>query len=382
MSGLMPATQVIVNSAELEEALARIQDGSWVAFDTEFLRERTYYPQLCLVQIATSQGSFCVDALQVTDLGPLNEFLALPSRSKVVHAARQDLEALSRLGTTAVLPLFDTQIAAALAGYPEQVSYAWIVEECCGVVLDKSQTRTDWTQRPLSPEQISYALADVEYLGPLREHLSRALEPDAKLAWLLEEGERMADSVSLNLDPQLAWRRLRGITSLAPAAAAKARALATWREQQAQSLNCPRGWLLKDEVLLLLAARSPTNSEELARIDGLGPATIRRHGNAVLELLGGPLASDSDETLLNWRLSASGQTLLTGLQAQVKARAIEVQVAPTLVASRKDLEALIFDDAPARLLTGWRAQLVGTALAERVSAIPLSERRIPAPARG
>ncbi len=373
--------RIIVDSVALGDALQEIQDGSWVAVDTEFLRERTYYPQLCLVQIATPRVSFCIDALLITDLAPLREFLAQSSRHKIVHAARQDLESLSRFGTVAFAPLFDTQIAAALAGFPEQVAYAWLVETCCGVVLDKSQTRTDWTQRPLAPEQITYALADVQYLGQLRDHLERALETHGKLKWLIEEGARLIDSVSPTLEPALAWKRIRGIVGLAPVPAAKARVLAAWREQQAQTLDRPRGWLLKDEALLALAVQSPSDLDALSRIDGLAPATIRRHGTTLLELL--HVECDvEDVTDANWRLSSRGQALLQELQATVKSRADEVQVAPTLVASRKDLEALIFDEPPARLVSGWRASLLGTDLTSRVDAVPLVERRVLVAARG
>lgn len=377
----LPPPSVIADRVAMADALAWIGEDPWIAFDTEFLRERTYYPQLCLVQLATPRARFCIDALQVTDLQPLYEFLAQPRRCKIVHAARQDLEALSRAGALACTPLFDTQIAAALAGYPDQVAYAWLVEACCGVVLDKSQTRTDWTQRPLSNEQLDYALADVEYLGSLREHLLVKLDANGKLAWLMEEGARVVDSLPASLDPAQAWRRLRGITGLGFAPAAKARALATWREERAQALDLPRGWLLKDDVLLALAVQCPSGLGEMAQVDGLAPSTIRRYGPELLEIVHGEPAIAPTETNGGWRLAGAGQNLLSELQVFVKARADEVQVAPTLIASRKDLEALVLGDPPSRLLTGWRGSLIGADLTARVVAVPLAERRLAIPRR-
>jgi ribonuclease D len=375
---------IITTQDALADALESIAEAPWVAFDTEFLRERTYYPQLCVVQIATPKRSFCVDTLIITDLTSLHEFLADPCRHKIVHAARQDLEALSRSGEVKFLPLFDTQIAAALTGFSEQIAYAGLVEACCGVTLDKSQTRTDWAQRPLAAEQLSYALADVEYLGDVQQALALRLEAYGKQAWLREEGERLIASISIDADPATAWRKLRGIGSLNPAAQRKARTLATWREGCALTLDRPRGWLLKDDALLALATESPTDLVAMARLPNLPPGTIRRYGVELLELLHSAdtdAADEDEDSLLRWRLSGTGQTLLTELQAAVKARAAEVTVAPTLVASRRDLEALILGDPPARLVTGWRESLIGTALVAQAAQVPLADRRIAAAPR-
>jgi len=236
---------LIQTPAELAAALAALAGAPWIAIDTEFLRERTYYPQLCLVQIASPDLACVIDALCCTDLAAVEEFLADPGRVKIFHAARQDLEALQRVGVAVRNSLFDTQTAATLIGHPDQVSYAWLVERYCEVQLDKSQTRTDWTRRPLTAAQIAYAQDDVRYLGTLYEALRETLLSTGKLEWLWEETAALGSALQSAEDPTEAWRRLRGLAGLAPLAAARGRALAAWRETTAQRLDIPRGWLLR-----------------------------------------------------------------------------------------------------------------------------------------
>lgn len=347
------------DAAGLRTALTCLGDPPWLGIDTEFMRERTYFPQLCLVQLAAPAGSVLIDPLAVTDLSDLARFLAAVTAEKVLHAARQDLEVLQCAGISLGGYLFDTQIAAALLGHPDQVSYAWLVEQYCGVALDKSQTRTDWARRPLSDAQLRYAAADVTHLGVLHARLRAALEEAGKLDWLWEETAPVAlPAEEAPADPS---RRMRGLAALAPLAAARGRALADWRESAARKADVPRGWVLKDEVLLAIARQAPTTAAALSRIPGLPPATMRRHG-AELLALGAATVAATDWPSPPPRLSKAGTRVLGELQEQVRMVAQAREVSATLLATRRDLEQCLLGATPARLQTGWRAAVLGPTL--------------------
>jgi ribonuclease D len=371
----------VTSGAALETLLAEIRDFAWLAFDTEFVRERTYFPHLCLVQLMTPATCAMIDVIACSDLAAFARFLAGESGVRIAHAARQDLEALARAGVAAPLPLFDTQVAAALLGYPDQVSYAQLVLECCGVTLDKSQTRTNWSQRPLSDAQLSYALDDVRYLGPLYARLGAELETAGRLDWLWEETSRLPQAVARAADPVEAGLRVRGAAALPGPAGARARALAVWREQAAQRSDTPRGWLLKEDVLQSLAHRNPGSLEELAATPGLAPATVRRLGGEILGVLTRAVEEAHPSPAEHWRLSAQGRALLGTLQKRVEACAADTRIAPALLATRRDLESLILGNVPARLVEGWRAGVIGEELRRLVGRDPGPELREPAQAR-
>ncbi len=360
----------------LDAAIATLQGSPWWGIDTEFLRERTYYPKLCLVQIATGNADFVIDAIALPDLSRLGEMLERDRKVKIVHAARQDLEALQRAGVTTLTDLFDTQTAASLLGHPDQVSYAWLVEHYFGLTLDKSQTRTDWTQRPLSAAQLSYALDDVRYLGTLYENLREALDASNKLAWLWEEAASLSEAMVNMEKPEEAWRRLRGLNSLEPESWSRGCELAIWRERVAQKLDIPRGWLLKDEHLFAIAGLDALSLSALNGVTGLSPSTIRRYGEEIIHLMETPsVERRTGCSPLNWRLSPEGTRLLGEFQDKVKQAAAAAQVAPGILASRKDLEGLLLGEPPGRLRCGWRAALIGDQLASQADALPLEDRR-------
>lgn len=365
--------KLVDTTQALAAALAELAASPWVAVDTEFLRERTYYPKLCLLQVATADADFVIDTLRLSDLTSVGEFLADAGRVKIFHAARQDLEALQRVGLSVTRALFDTQTAATLVGHPDQVSYAWLVEHYCQVALDKSQTRTDWTQRPLTTAQLLYAQDDVKYLGTLYQVLHGILAAEGKLDWLWEETASLEPALLSAEDPAEAWRRIRGLGNLPSAVAwARGKALAAWRERAAQRLDIPRGWLLKDEVLLAVAALESVTMPALGALPGVAPATVRRYGSEIARVHAEATVHDAP-TL--WRLGAEGNRLLTELQAEVKTVAAAVEVSPGLLASRRDLEALILGEPPPRLMQGWRRMVLGDALTARVAQVPLEQRR-------
>lgn len=350
---------VIDSRAACADALATLAAAPVLAIDTEFMRVDTYYPRFCLLQIGMPGAAYCIDPLADLDLPALGAWLAATRQPKLIHAARQDLEVLAPLGAGCPRPLIDTQIAAALLGLSDQISYAAIVEQYCGVNIDKSQTRTDWAQRPLSEEQLRYAALDVTYLLPVWEAMASELATQGKLGWLEEECERL---LALRDDNTAPWQRVKGLTQLEGRPLAIAAALAAWREGVARAADRPRNWILRDELLLLIARRQPRRLAELTELPGLPPATARRHGEQLLALV-------ADETLEPPalpprvpRLSTDGNRLLGECQQLVRDRAADAKVAPTLLATRRDLEQLLQGDGSPRFAQGWRASLVGEAL--------------------
>ncbi|MFW2134544.1 ribonuclease D, partial [Ectothiorhodospira haloalkaliphila] len=236
----------------------RLKGVDWFALDTEFIREKTYYPQLCLIQVATPEEVACIDPLNLEDLSPLTHLLFDPNITKVLHAASQDLEIFFHQQGRVPGPIFDTQVAASLLGHGDQVGYGKLIQLVLGVELEKGQSRTDWAQRPLETIQLRYAADDVHYLARAYPLMRQALEDNGRLAWLEDDFQRMQDPRTYQPDPETIWRRLKGINTLrGEQALAVARNLARWREQEAMRLDRPRRWLLQDEVILDLARRKP-----------------------------------------------------------------------------------------------------------------------------
>jgi len=261
----MSATPPVTTAADLSAALARLAPDDFVALDTEFMRESTYFPKLCLIQAATSAACAVLDPLALPDLESLWQFLGSRARTKVLHAARQDLEVLTTAtrGQPVPGPIFDTQIAAALLGYPAQIGYGSLVAERLGHTLAKGHTRTDWTRRPLTPEQLQYAEDDVRYLVPLYLDLRDALQAAGRLEWLYEETRELEGLDLQGADPDAPWRRLKGLERLPPQQRATVKLLAQWREAAAIRHDKPRGWILADDALREIAERMPSSTRDL-----------------------------------------------------------------------------------------------------------------------
>ncbi|MGB8327269.1 MAG: HRDC domain-containing protein, partial [Steroidobacteraceae bacterium] len=247
---------IVTTTTELDDLGARLAAAPAFAVDTEFLRERTYRAELCLVQVATADLVTAVDPLADLGVAPLVAALIDARVTKVMHAARQDLEVLAPICGT-VAPIFDTQVAAALAGFPSQVGYAELARRLLGIELAKTHTRTDWTRRPLSHEQIAYALDDVRYLLPLRDALSARLEQLHRSAWLAEELLNLGDAAAFVVRPEAAWLRVKGLQGLDEGRRELAQRLAAWRERRAIARNLPRGWILSDTSLREIVLRVP-----------------------------------------------------------------------------------------------------------------------------
>ena len=357
----MPGFRFVTAQAEFEACCAALVGAPWVALDTEFERSRTFHAELCLVQIAAPELLVCMDPLALTDLRPLSAALAAAPAPKLLHAARQDLEVLYRIDARLPAPLFDTQVAAGLAGFADNIGYADLVKQMLDVVLDKSQTRTDWRQRPLTAAQLDYAAADVLHLEPLAARLRERLAALGRLAWLAEDCRALLQPELYRQAPASAWQRLRGLQGLAREAQARAVALAEWRETVAQGRNLPRGWVLKDDELLAIAAAAPANARDLAR-HAPDNGNLRRHGEAILALLNGILPEPPAATP---RLTAAGRGALKRLSAQAQAIAAELGIASSLLVTRRELEGLVCGEVSPRLRDGWRGTVLATLLAAR-----------------
>jgi ribonuclease D len=349
------------DSDSLAAFAARLDTAPFVALDTEFMRERTYRPQLCLLQLATPGESLCVDPLAGFALDALTPVLR-NSAPKIVHAARQDLEVLWPV-FGAVTPVFDTQIAAALAGMPAQIGYSDLVRRILGIDLKKAETRTDWSKRPLSDAQLHYAIDDVAYLAALRDALTVQLDKLGRLAWLEEELHELAREDRLFVDPEKAVERLRWAAELDPERARLAQRLAAWRERRASEKDRPRSWILDDAGLRALVMRVPRTALELDSIEELTPGFRERSGATILELI--------SATQLPQRLPPPGQRVRPDVQFQVRVKnlagivqkkAAELNLVPELLSTRRELESIARGETTADVLKGWRREVVGTEL--------------------
>ena len=350
----------IASQAALETLCAELRNLPWLGLDTEFERSRTFYAELCLVQIAAPGVLACIDPFAVESLAPLMDVLAVETTTKFLHAARQDLEVLHQIDGRLPAALLDTQVAAGLAGFADNIGYADLVQQLLGVSLDKSQTRTDWRQRPLTSAQLDYAAADVLHLGPIAALLEERLAALGRSAWLAEDCRALLAVDQYRQVPELAWQRLRGLANLSPVAQTRAVALAAWRETTAQTRNLPRGWVLKDDELMSLASNVPGSARELAAsLPNNG--NLRRHAEAIIALLAS--ASGTPPETGAKRLTVAGRAHLKRLSMSAQAIAQQLGIAASILVTRRELEMLTSDDMPPRLRDGWRGPELASLLA-------------------
>ena len=355
---------LIADSAALAEFCRRQQDASFITIDTEFMRDKTFWPILCLVQVAGPEEAAALDPLAPgIDLTPLFDLLKRPSLLKVFHAARQDIEIFYNLTGAVPTPLFDTQVAAMVCGFGDSVSYETLAGKLAGAHIDKSSRFTDWAHRPLTERQLHYALTDVVPLRTVYEKLAQRLAKSGRTHWLGEEMGVLTDPATYRQDPQESWRRFK-LRSNNRKLLALVRELAAWREVAAQQRNLPRNRLLRDESILEIAAHAPSTVAELARTRGLGKNFAEgRLGGELLAAIQRVLAiPDSDYPVPPPRHEPPPGIgpLVDLLRVLLKLRCEENDVAQKLVADTEDLEMIAADDdAPVRALQGWRAELFG-----------------------
>ncbi len=361
-------TVVYIESQDtLATACDALQSQPWIAIDTEFSRERTYYAKLCLIQIASSDQVILIDPLKLESLEPLNAILTNPNILKVFHAAYQDLEIFYTLFGQLPGPLFDTQLAAALLGLGNQTGYANLVYEIMGVSLNKSQTRTDWSKRPLSDKQIEYAIDDVRYLFQLYPKIDAQLTSLGRRDWLQADLEKLSDSRSFEIDQDKLWCKVKGYQRLSGIQLAILKQLATWREGLAQKQDRPRKHVLRDDILISLARLKPESREAIASIPNLLRSLSNSLIDEVIAINKQVLKSSKDEwpVLPSYtRLSKQEEILADALMIVLKWAAKKHHLSSEIIATRKDIEKLILDKDTQPIMQGWRFDYAGKYLSD------------------
>ncbi|MEQ8824814.1 MAG: ribonuclease D [Filomicrobium sp.] len=354
----------IATTADLEKLCLELQPAEFITVDTEFMREQTYYPKLCLIQVASPDVAATIDPLASgLDLSPFWELMAGPHQVKIFHAARQDLEIFHYEGGLIPKNVFDTQVAAMVCGFGDQISYVNLVKAVTGAQLDKSSRFTDWSKRPLSEKQLDYALGDVTHLREVYLHLKAELEKSGRASWLAEEMATLTNSSTYEQPPELAWQRLKAKVKNRKAMAVLM-SLAAWRERTAQSQNVPRQRIMRDDALYDIANHAPRSSKELSGLRSIpdGFARSARGG----EILGavehgmGREMSEVPQLRQGQPLTAEATATLELLKVLLKSAAARHGVATRLIADASDLEALARHEEPeVAALSGWRRELFG-----------------------
>ncbi|HEY4040250.1 MAG TPA: ribonuclease D [Rhodopila sp.] len=359
-----PLPTLITTTAELDAFSQRMRGEKFVTVDTEFMRERTYWPELCLVQIAGDNEVAVIDAqVEGLELGSLGLLFADHAVTKVFHAARQDIEIFVLLFGDVPSPIFDTQVAAMVAGFGDQVGYDALVSSLTGGSIDKAHRFSDWSVRPLSAAQIAYAAADVTHLREVYRRLSQRLAQENRLSWVAEEMAILNNPATYRTEPETAWERLRPRTTNRRLLYCL-KVIAAWREREAQRINIPRQRLIKDEALLEIAATVPADADALARVRGVTRGFAEgRSGAALLEVLAAARrVSDAELPALTQSrdVARPSAALVSLLKVLLAAKSEQHHVAARLVASSDDIDRLALEENPdIPSLHGWRWEVYG-----------------------
>ena len=354
---------LLTSTAEVEALCRELADEAYVTIDTEFMRDRTYWPKLCLIQIAGRERFAAIDPqAQGISLEPLFELLANPAVVKVFHACRQDVEIFYNLTGRIPKPLFDSQLAAMVLGYGDEVGYEALVTQIAKASIDKSSRFTDWSRRPLTEAQLAYALADVTHLRVIYERLRDELEQAGRTDWTAQELADLTNTATYEQPPERAWKRIK-LRSKDPRFLAIIQALAAWREREAQSRDLPRNRIIRDDLLLEVAASRPTAADEIVRIRRV--SVDKKSAAGMASAIRGALELPKDQlpkVTAPPRLPRGIGPVVDLLRVLLKYQCEEHHVAQRLVANTGDLEAIAAsDDADVRALRGWRFEVFGKA---------------------
>jgi ribonuclease D len=344
----------------------QIKKEPWLALDTEFLREKTYYPKFCLLQIATPEWVACIDPIALPQLESLFDAIYNPAIVKVFHSCRQDLEIFFQWTGKLPSPIFDTQVAAPLLGFQDNPGYAMLVSSLLSVNLNKAHTRADWSKRPLTEAELEYAADDVIYLCQIYQIMVQKLTALGRIDWLKNDFAELTNPALYKVDPETAWFKIKGKNKLTGKQLSIIQTLAQWREKIAQAEDRPKSWLLRDELLFDLAKLQPETVQELANVRGINERSVNRYGKELCQLI--TAAKNRSPIPLHEKDRSAKKTqqeeaILDILTALVRVRAEENALNPTILASRKDLEELLSNgDDECPLLHGWRYTMAGKEL--------------------
>jgi ribonuclease D len=356
--------RIVTNTADLKALITELENAPYLALDTEFLRDQTYWPKLCLIQVASTDVAAIIDPLvDGIDLKPFYELLKNPKIVKVFHAARQDIEIFQQQGGVIPHPLFDTQVAAMVAGYGDAASYETLARRIAGVEIDKSSRFTDWSRRPLSNKQLEYAIGDVTHLRMIYEVLDAELKKNHREAWVADEISALQNAELYAMNPANAWKRLKARTTSKRFIALLA-AIAEWREREAQTRDIPRGRVLKDEAILEIAAHPPESADALERIRAIPKGFANsRMGKTLMDAIEHGRHAQPPEGIepeKPRRKREPSQAAIDLLKTLLRLRAEDANVAPRLIANADDIESLAaFEDDGIAALQGWRAEVFG-----------------------
>ena len=367
-----PPPDLITHAEQLHNLIESLQTTDAIGLDTEFIRERTYYPCFCLVQISSAERIACVDPLTLESVEPLQAILSHPKITKIFHSARQDLEVLLHHFGALPVNLADTQLAAAFVGHADQIGYAKLVQEICGINLPKDATRTDWSRRPLTADQIRYAADDVAFLGEIHAHMTEQLEQRGRLTWYHEDCHDLLNPGLYSAQPENAWKKIAGTQPLTECVKERLRSLAGWRETSAQQFNVPRAWIIKDELLLQIALSSVRKPGLVMPLRGLKTQSQLKVSESFQELVSNlpPLDQPSDAQLpLDPRRDPERKKLMQSLSEMVRKTAAELDIHASLLASKRDLDALLDRPDESRVLRGWRLHIIGHPLQAAIRGI-------------
>lgn len=356
---------IITETAALAAACEQLAQSDFLTIDTEFIRETTFWPELCLIQMATDDQEVIVDPLSDSlDLKPFFDLMADQSVVKVFHAARQDLEIIYHLGNLIPHPIFDTQVAAMVCGFGDSVSYDQLIQRTAGVQIDKSSRFTDWRRRPLSEKQLTYALADVTHLRDAYRLLRDRLESEGRAHWVKEEMDVLESPATYDLHPEDAWKRLR-MRVRRPHELAVMKYVAAWREREARERNVPRGRVLKDDAIYEIAQQRPTDTAALGRLRTIARGWERsQSGQALLDAvrLAVDLPREEMPRLPKPVPAPEGAAAASDLlKVLLKMTTEQHGVAPKIIANSDDLDRLVAEGDKAQIgaLKGWRRELFG-----------------------
>ena len=346
-----------------------ISSTNTIGLDTEFIRIRTYYPKLCLVQISSNLGIGCIDCLQNNNLNKLWELIFNPKILKIVHSARQDLEILFLIKNQIPENIFDTQIAAALLGYPPQIGIKKLLKDELNTQISKTETRSDWSKRPLNLKQIEYALEDVDYLLDLHNVLEKKLKAKKRYLWALEDSSRILTNIDELFNPDSAWKKISGIKNLKNKNQFLAVKLARWREKTAIKMDLPRQWVLSDQSLIEIAKKGPMSLAQLKNIENKSRHLQKSELEQILKLVKKCKEKIEGTRKINPKFNKNYKIrfdpiLLEKFSKKINSKAKELKIFPEVLAGKKDLLALIQKKDNAKLLTGWRNKIIGAELSE------------------